>query len=93
MAFDLISELSNDPRKYFYTAAEGVGVAWTELACILNKSIDVDVIAAEKRQVFDRAITALHKWYCMEGTSATTERLLQALDEIGKHNVVEDILK
>ena len=93
MAFDLISELSSDPRKYFYTATEGVGVVWTELVCTLNKSIDVDVIVEEKRQVFDRAITALHKWYCIEGTSATTVRELQALDEIGKHHEVEDILK
>ena len=36
-------------------------------------------------------MAALNKWYNMEGNKATTARLLQALHDIGKSNVVDDI--
>ena len=71
--------------------AKGIGIAWTELAGKLNTQIDVDVIAAEKQQIYDRAIAALNKWYNIEGINATTTSLLQSLYAIGKSNVVDDI--
>ena len=86
-----ITGLSNDPRKYFYTVAEGVGITWTQLVGRLNIRIDVQVIAAENHQIYDQAIAGLNKWYNMEGNKATTARLLQALHDIGKSNVVDDI--
>lgn len=66
---------------------------WTELAQRLNTNINTEVIAAEKQQVFDRAMAVLQKWYSMEARNATTARLLKALRDIEKFDVEEDIMK
>ena len=88
-----ITGLSNDPRKYFHTVAKGVGIEWTELVGNLNSEIDVEVIAAQNHQIYDQAIAALTEWYNMERNKPTTVHLLQALHDIGKSNVVDDIRK
>ena len=71
--------------------AKGVGIKWTELVGSLNTQIDVEVIAAQNHQIYDQAIAALNEWYNMERNKPTTVHLLQALHDIGKSNVVDDI--
>ena len=88
-----ITDLPSDPRPYFFTVAKGIGVKWTQLSGKLDRRIDTDVIAEEKTKVYDRAMAVLNKWYSKEASKATTARLLQALRDIEKTDVIEDIYK
>lgn len=87
-----ITGFSKDPKDYFYIVAKGVGIEWTALAHRLNPKIDVDAISANYSKTFDRAMAALRKWYNMEGSKATTVRLLHALKDIERNDLIEEIL-
>ena len=68
-----------------------IGKDWTQLATLLNNAEDIDTIDSEQDSLFNKARVVLTKWKQKSIEKATTERLIQALQKIERHDIVNEI--
>lgn len=82
-----------DPQKYFYCIADSLGVEWIKLAANLTYYHKVAVIKREHPDlIIEQAMEFLHMW-CNDNPKDSINRLREALQDIGRNDIVMMINK
>ena len=77
-----------DPLPYLPHLALKIQSDWRHLILILNFEFDTKSIEIDGRDEQHRASIALKKWYEECGAAASLDKLLQALKEIKRNDIV-----
>lgn len=68
-----------------------LGADWTKLAAVLDYTIRIDIIDADYKMDYDKVTTFLKHWYNKHLDQATVYKIIQALTDIGRTDIVTAI--
>ena len=68
-----------------------LGADWTKLAVVLDYTIRIDIIDADYEMEYDKAIAFLKHWHSKHLDHATVYKMIQALTDIGRTDIVTTI--
>ncbi|EDV20942.1 uncharacterized protein TRIADDRAFT_60508 [Trichoplax adhaerens] len=78
----------DDPRPVMPYIAREIGGDWQKLIAALDFAIDTQSIFLEMRSIYQQASSSLKEWYEKHGDNATIGRLIEALHEIAREDLV-----